>query len=61
MPNKGRFGRYIQQFLGDDMEGCTITADDWSDGKIQLDMECAIESTTATSIGRGIYNAKATS
>ena len=39
------------------MEGCTITQHDWSNGKISMQMECAIEGADATAEGRGPYNA----
>lgn len=39
------------------IEGCTITQHDWSNGKISMQMECAIEGTDATAESRGTYNA----
>ena len=39
------------------MEGCTITQHDWNNGKISMQMECAIEGANATAESRGTYNA----
>ncbi|MEL7187257.1 MAG: DUF3617 family protein [Pseudomonadota bacterium] len=46
-------------FLGEHagMEGCTITQADWGNGKISMQMECAIEGSDATAESRGTYNA----
>ena len=40
-----------------DLEGCMITRHEWSNGKISMQMECAIEGTGATAESRGTYNA----
>lgn len=39
------------------MEGCTITHHDWDNGKISMQMECAIGGANATAESRGTYNA----
>jgi hypothetical protein len=39
------------------MEGCTITRHEWGNGKISMQMECAIEGADATAESRGTYNA----
>ncbi len=39
------------------MEGCTITKNEWGNGKIEMQMECSIEGTEATAISLGSYNA----
>jgi len=39
------------------IEGCTITEHDWADGRISMQMECAIEGVDATAESRGTYNA----
>ena len=38
-------------------EGCTIDSFDWSDGKISMQMSCAVEGANATADSRGTYNA----
>lgn len=40
------------------MEGCTITQQDWGNGKISMQMECAVEGAEATAESRGTYNAR---
>ena len=39
------------------LEGCTITQHDWGNGKISMQMECAIEGADATAESRGTYDA----
>lgn len=45
--------------LGDHagMEGCTVTNYDWGDGKISMQMQCALEGADASAESRGSYNA----
>lgn len=38
------------------LEGCTITKYDWRDGKINMQMQCAVEGADATAESRGSYN-----
>ena len=45
----------LREYAG--MEGCTITQDDWADGKVSMQMECAIEGNDVTAESRGTYNA----
>lgn len=40
------------------MEGCTITQQDWGNGKISMQMECAVEGADATAESRGTYDAR---
>ncbi|MDJ0814123.1 MAG: DUF3617 family protein [Woeseiaceae bacterium] len=39
------------------MEGCTITSYDWGNGKISMQMQCAVEGAEATGESKGSYNA----
>ncbi len=39
-----------------EVEGCTVTSFDWSDGKISMQMQCAIEGIEATAESNGTYN-----
>ena len=39
------------------MEGCTITQHDWDNGKISMQMECAIGGADAIAESRGTYSA----
>ena len=39
------------------VEGCTITSYDWKNGKIRMQMQCAVEGAEATAESKGSYNA----
>jgi hypothetical protein len=39
------------------MEGCTVTEHAWGNGKISMQMECAIEGVDATAESLGTYDA----
>ena len=45
--------------LGEDagMEGCTITENNWGNGKISMKLECSIEGADASAESKGTYNA----
>ena len=39
------------------MEGCTVVEQSWGNGKMSMQLECAVEGANATANSQGTYNA----